>query len=246
MAMATRRTFLGNAAAVGAGVLLAQARDTRAAENVGYIDKLTDAEGKYVAAPLPFAYDALAPVIDARTVELHYNFHHKPAVAAANKAEEALAKARDSNDFALVKYYEKELAFQLSSHILHTIYWTSISGKGGEPRGDLAKAIARDFGSYAKFKAQLIAATVGVEASGWGVVGYHPITGKLMILQCENHQKLTAWGIQPILILDVFEHAYYLQYQNRRNEYVNQLFGIINWDNAARRLQAALPAREPT
>lgn len=241
--MATRRTFLHNTAAVSAGVLLAQTQNAHGADEPGYVDRLTDADGKYVAGPLPFAFDALEPAIDARTVELHYNFHHKPAVAAANKAEDALVKARDANDFALVKFYEKELAFQLSSHILHTIYWTSISGKGGEPKGDLAKVIDRNFGSYAKFKGQLIAATVAVEASGWGVVGYLPSTGKLMILQCENHQKLTAWGIQPVLVLDVFEHAYYLKYQNKRNDYVNQLFSIINWDNAASRLHAAAPAQ---
>jgi Fe-Mn family superoxide dismutase len=244
--MATRRTFLHNTAAAGAGILLAQTQVVHAAEDSGYTDKLTDGDGKYVAAPLPFAYDALDPVIDARTVELHYNFHHKPAVVAANKAEEGLAKARDSNDFALVKFYEKELAFQLSSHILHTIYWTSVSGKGGEPKGDLAKAIDMNFGSYSKFKAQLIAATIAVEASGWGIVGYHPATGKLMVLQCENHQKLTAWGIQPILVLDVFEHAYYLKYQNRRNDYTNQLFSLINWDNAAQRFLAASPERRMT
>ncbi|WP_321947850.1 superoxide dismutase [Paraburkholderia sp. J10-1] len=244
--MATRRNFLHNTAAVGAGIMLAQAQTVRAAEDAGYTDKLTDADGKYAAAPLPFAYDALEPVIDARTVELHYTFHHKPAAVAANKAQDGLAKARDSNDFSLVKYYSKELAFQLSSHILHTIYWTTVSGKGGEPKGDLAKAIANDFGSYAKFKAQLIAATVAVEASGWGIVGYHPATAKLMVLQCENHQKLTAWGIQPILVLDVFEHAYYLKYQNRRGDYVNQLFSLINWDNAAQRMDAALAARRTT
>jgi Fe-Mn family superoxide dismutase len=213
--MATRRTFLHNTAAVSAGIMLVQAQTVHAAENLGYSDKLTDADGKYAADPLPFAYDALEPVIDARTVELHYNFHHKPAVVAANKAEDNLAKARESNDFALVKFYEKELAFQLSSHILHTVYWTSVSGKGGEPKGELAKAIDKNFGSFA-------------------------------ILQCENHQKLTAWGIQPILILDVFEHAYYLKYQNRRNEYVNQLFSVINWDNVALRMQAAMPARRLT
>jgi superoxide dismutase, Fe-Mn family len=241
--MATRRNFLCNTAAVGAGMMLAQAQTVLAADETGYVDKLVDADGKYVAAPLPFAYDALDPVIDARTVELHYNFHHKPAVVAANKAEEALARARDTSDFALVKFYEKELAFQLSSHILHTVYWTSISGNGGEPKGDLAKLIDKNFGSYAKFKAQLAAATIATEASGWGVVGYHPATGKLMILQCENHQKLTAWGVQPVLVLDVFEHAYYLKYQNRRNEYVNQLFSIVNWDNASLRLQAAMPLR---
>jgi Fe-Mn family superoxide dismutase len=238
--MATRRTFLQDTAAIGAGLFMANAHSAVADESLGYVDKLIDADGKYVAVPLPYSYDALEPVIDARTVELHYNFHHKPAVAAANKAEEALAKARDTNDFVLVKHHEKELAFQLSSHILHTVYWTSISGRGGDPKTELAKAIDKSFGSYARFKAQLVAATIATEASGWGVVGYHPAMDKVMILQCENHQKLTAWGIQPILVLDVFEHAYYLKYQNRRNEYVNQLFNIVNWDAASMRLQAAM------
>lgn len=244
--MATRRTFLHNTAAVGAGFMMAQAANIQAAEDTGYTDKLTDASGKYVAGPLPFDFGALEPAIDARTVELHYNFHHKPAVVAANKAEEALAKARDTGDFALVKFYEKELAFQLSSHILHTIYWTSISGKGEPPTGNLAKAINKDFGSYEKFQAQLIAATIAVEASGWGVVGYHPAAEKLMILQCENHQKLTAWGLQPILVLDAFEHAFYLKYQNKRPEYLHQITSLLNWDNAARRLNAGMPVRQTT
>ena len=129
-------------------------------------------------------------------MELHYNFHHKRAAAAADKAEEGLARARETGDFALVKFHTRELAYQLSSHILHTNYWTSISGKGGGPKGDLAKAIDSNFGSYEKFRAQLMAATIATEASGCGIVGYLPATGKLMILQCENHQKLTAWGIQ--------------------------------------------------
>lgn len=236
--MTSRRTFMHASAAAGAG-LLASPTAVYAKEATSTMDKLTDAAGKYVAGPLPFAYDALEPVIDARTVELHYNFHHKPAVAAANKAEEALAKARDSGDFSLVKHYEKELAFQLSSHILHTIYWSNLSGKGGEPKGQLAKAIVAEFGTYEKFKAQLVAASAAVEASGWGMLGYHPATKKLMILQCENHQKLTAWGVQPLLLLDVFEHAYYLKYQNRRAEYLGNLFNIINWDNVAERFDAA-------
>jgi Fe-Mn family superoxide dismutase len=139
-----------------------------------------------------------------------------------------------------VKHYEKELAFQLSSHILHTIYWTNLSSKGGEPKDDnLVKAINANFGSYAKLRAQLAAATVAVEASGWGILGYHPATRKLMVLQCENHQKLTAWGVEPLLVLDVFEHAYYLRYQNRRAEYVDKLLNIINWDNVAERFDAA-------
>jgi Fe-Mn family superoxide dismutase len=215
------------------------ASNAKAQSRTKPLDRLTDESGKYAVAPLPFAYDALEPVIDAKTVELHYNMHHKPAAAAANRAEEALAKARDANDFALVKFHEKELAFQLSSHVLHTIYWSNMAGKGGEPQAELAKAINAEFGSFQKLKGQLAAATVAVEASGWGVLGYHPATRKLMILQCENHQKLTVWGVVPLLLLDVFEHAYYLKYQNRRPEYVGNLFNIISWNNVAERLDAA-------
>jgi Fe-Mn family superoxide dismutase len=241
--MITRRSFVQGSLVAGAGLATELAgsviRSAHAEDKPRYVDRLTDAAGKYAAAPLPFAYDALEPVIDAKTVELHYTFHHKPAVGVANKIEDELAKARDSGDYGLVKYHEKELAYWLGSHIMHTIYWTSISGKGGEPKGELAKAIAAAFGSFAKCKAQLAAATIAVEASGWGILGYYPAMKKIMILQCENHQKLTAWGVVPLLVLDVFEHAYYLKYQNRRGEYVNNLFGIINWDNAAERFDSA-------
>lgn len=242
--MLTRRNFIQNSLLAGGGLALAAEiaggiSSAHAQEKKRYVDKLTDDSGKYTVAPLPYAFDALEPAIDARTVEMHYTFHHKPAVAAANKAEEELGKARDSGDFGLVKFYEKELAYQLSSHLLHTIYWSNMSGKGGEPRGDLLKAISAYFGSYAKCKAHLSAATTAVEASGWGILGYHASTKKLMILQCENHQKLTAWGVIPLLVLDVFEHAYYLKYQNRRGEYVGNLFNIVNWDNVAERFESA-------
>ncbi len=238
--MTSRRNFMqGSVAATGmllaADAVIAQTGPGRRR----YADKLTDDAGKYAVAPLPYAYDALEPVIDAKTVEFHYNFHHKPAAVAANRAEEGLAKARDTSDYSQVKALEKELSYQLSSHILHSIYWTNMAGKGGEPGGDLARAISGEFGSFAKFKAHLIAATTSVEASGWGLLGYQPASKKLMILQCENHQKLTAWGVVPLLMLDVFEHAYYLKYQNRRPEYVNNLFGIVSWDNVAERFDAA-------
>lgn len=237
--MESRRDFVKDAVLVAGAALATTGAAAQPTGKARDVDKLTDETGKYVVAPLPFSFDALEPVVDARTVELHYIYHHKPAVAAANNAEAALAKARDANDFALVKYYEKELAFQLSSHLLHSIYWTNLGGKGGEPKGDLASAVTAEFGSFAKLKAQLAAATTAVEASGWGILGYHPTTKKLMVLQCENHQKLTAWGVAPLLVLDVFEHAYYLKYQNRRGEYVNGLFNIVNWENVAERFDAA-------
>ena len=236
--MITRRDFVEGSLLAG-GLAFAAARGAQAQSRTRYLDQLTDSSGKYAVAPLPYAYDALEPSIDARTVELHYNNHHKPAVAAANRAEEELAKARESGQFGVVKHYEKELAYQLSSHILHTIYWTNLGGKGGEPRGDLAKALDAEFGSYARFKAQLAAVSAAVEASGWGLLGYHPATRKLMILQCENHQKQTAWGIVPLLLVDVFEHAYYLKYQNRRADYIGNLFNVINWDNVAERYASA-------
>jgi superoxide dismutase, Fe-Mn family len=238
--MTSRRDFMQCSVAATGMLLTAEAAIAQTSSGRRrYVDKLTDDAGKYAVAPLPYAYDGLEPVIDAKTVELHYTFHHKPAAVAANRAEEGLAKARESGDYSQVKGLERELAYQLSSHILHSIYWTNMAGKGGEPGGDLAKAIAGEFGSYAKFKGHLVAATTSVEASGWGLLGYHPATKKLMILQCENHQKLTAWGVVPLLLLDVFEHAYYLKYQNRRPEYVNNLFNIISWDNVAERLDAA-------
>jgi len=236
--MTSRRDFL-EGAALTAGLALVSANDAQAQGRARYTDKLTDDAGKYAVAPLPYAYGALEPAIDAKTVELHYNNHHKPAAAAANKAEEELAKARESGQFGLVKHYEKELAYQLSSHILHTIYWTNLGGKGGEPSGELAKAINHDFGSYAMFKAQLAAASGAVEASGWGLLGFHPSTKKLTILEVENHQKQTALGIVPLLLIDVFEHAYYLKYQNKRAEYISNVFTIVNWDNVAQRYDAA-------
>jgi len=236
--MMTRREFV-QGPVLASGLAFAAVGSAHAQGRTRYADKLTDSSGKYEVAPLPYGYDALEPAIDARTVELHYNNHHKPAVAAANRAEEELAKAREGGQFALVKHYEKELAYQLSSHILHSIYWTNLGGKGGEPSGELAKAINAQFGDYGKFKAQLAAVSGAVEASGWGLLGYHPSTRKLMILQVENHQKQTAWGIVPLLMVDVFEHAYYLKYQNRRPEYINSLFSVINWNNVAERYDSA-------
>jgi superoxide dismutase, Fe-Mn family len=240
LAMESRRSFVQSATWVGSAALLAASTAyAQPGSKSRYVDKLTDDTGKYVAGPLPFALDALEPVIDSKTVELHYNFHHKPAVGVANAAEAALGRARDSGDFSQVKSLEKELAFQLSSHLVHTIYWTNLGGKGGAPTGDLARAISAQFGSHEKFESHLASATQTVEASGWGILAYHPMTRKLMLPQCENHQKLTAGGVAPLLVLDVFEPAYYLKYQNRRGEYVGNLFSIINWDNVSERFDAA-------
>lgn len=183
--------------------------------------------------PLPYAYNALEPVIDEETLRLHHDKHHQSYVSGLNKAEEELAKARQSGDYSLIKHWEKNAAFHGSGHILHTLFWENLTPKSqakAKPSGHLAEAIERDFGSFDAFKAQFTAATIEVEGSGWGVLAYRPMDGKLVVLQAEKHQNLTQWGAQPLLVFDVWEHAYYLKYKNARADFVKALWDIVNWD----------------
>ncbi len=193
--------------------------------------------------PLPYAYDALEPAIDEQTMRLHHDLHHKAYVDGLNKAEEMLAKARESGDYALVKHWEREAAFHGSGHLLHAIFWPNLApagrGGGGEPTGALAARIREDFGSFAAFQAHFAAAATQVEASGWAILAHRPADGRLVVLTAEKHQNLTQWGVVPLLVLDVWEHAYYLKYQNRRAEYVKNFFGVINWSDVAGRYAAA-------
>jgi Fe-Mn family superoxide dismutase len=190
--------------------------------------------------PLPYAYDALEPYYDEQTVRLHHDKHHAAYVAGLNKAEEQLAAARAAGDYALIKHWERELAFHGSGHLLHTLFWENMTpGGGGEPDGELAAQITQDFGSFEAFKAQFSAAANAVEGSGWGLLGWLPAFGKLVVLQVEKHQDLTLWGVVPLLIVDVWEHAYYLKYQNRRAEWVSNWWNLVNWPDVARRFAAA-------
>ena len=191
--------------------------------------------------PLPYAYNALEPVIDEQTMHLHHDKHHAGYVKGLNEAEKKLAEARKTGDHSLIKHLEREAAFHGSGHILHSIFWNNLSPNGGgEPGGKLARAMNAEFGSYDAFKAQMIAATNSVEGSGWGVFAYQPILKKLVILQAEKHQNLTQWGAIPLLVIDVWEHAYYLKYQNRRAEFVENIFKIVNWNNVEERYNEAL------
>ncbi len=193
--------------------------------------------------PLPYPYDALEPHIDAQTMTLHHDLHHKSYVDGLNKAEQMLAQARQSGDLSLVKHWEREAAFHGSGHLLHAIFWQNLApagkGGGGEPTGDLAKQINADFGSFEHFRAHFAAAATQVEGSGWAILAYRPFDGVLVILTAEKHQNLTQWGVVPLLALDVWEHAYYLTYQNRRAEYVKNAFAIFNWADVAERFAGA-------
>jgi len=190
--------------------------------------------------PLPYAYDALEPYYDEQTVRLHHDAHHKAYVDGLNNAEAKLAEAREKGDFALVKHWERELAFHGSGHILHTIFWENMApGAGGPAVGPIAAQIEADFGSYEIFKKQFSAAAVAVEGSGWAVLGWNPFFGRLVILTAEKHQDLTQWGVVPLLVCDVWEHAYYLKYQNKRAAWVEAWWNLVNWEDVNRRFAAA-------
>ena len=197
--------------------------------------------GEHKLPPLPYAYDALEPVIDAETLKIHHDKHHKKYVDDLNKTELALVKARNSEDYTYIKQLEGELAFNSSGHILHSIYWRIMSrpGNGFTPGTKLENWLNWCFGSYEAFKAQFLAATKAVEASGWGILGFSTAFCRLEILQCEKHQNLTQWGIIPLLVCDVWEHAYYLKYQNLRDKYVEEWWKLINWPEVEQRLMAA-------
>jgi len=197
---------------------------------------------KYVLPPLAYDYSALEPHIDAQTMQLHHSIHHASYVAGLNAALTKMEEARESNDFATIKHLSREAAFHGSGHLLHCIFWENMgpqSRGGGQIPAPVAARLRHDFGSTDAFKAQFGAASKSVEASGWGILGFEPMGKQLVVLQSEKHQNLTQWGIIPILVIDVWEHAYYLRYQNRRAEYVDAFWNVVNWSNVADRLAAA-------
>ena len=207
------------------------------------LDKLTDAQGNYALGALPYKANSLEPFMPEENLMLHYTAHHGGAVKTANKATEMVKKALDTQNLEGVDFWTKKLSLHLSSHVLHTIFWTNLSAKKTEPKGDLLKRIEKDFGTFDRMKMLLIHHSKNVDGNGWGLLGYLPSTDKLIVLEVENHEKLTLWGIVPLMVIDVWEHAYYLKFKNKRADFVDELFGFLNWDNAAERLAIALKMR---
>lgn len=192
--------------------------------------------GKHRLPPLPYPYNALEPYIDEKTMHLHHDEHHKAYVDGLNKAEIMLKRARQSGDYTLIKHWEREAAFHGAGHYLHTIFWEIMSPKGGgKPQGVLAKQIKRDFGSFEKFKEHFSHAAEKVEGGGWAVLVWSPRSHRLAILQAEKHQNLSQWDVIPLLCLDVWEHAYYLKYPNRRKKYIQNWWHIVYWPEVAKR-----------
>lgn len=189
---------------------------------------------------LAYPYDALEPYYDEETLRLHHGKHHQSYVDGLNKAETQLAEARSRSDYGLIKHWLKEIAFHGSGHILHTLFFENLAPAGqSSPGQKTINQLEKDFGSFDEFKKMFTAAAAAVEGSGWALLCYNPLFQQLEILQAEKHQNLTQWGVIPLLVIDVWEHAYYLKYQNRRPEYIAAWWNIVNWDKVEERLVKA-------
>ncbi|HVX96974.1 MAG TPA: superoxide dismutase [Polyangia bacterium] len=194
----------------------------------------------YTLPELPYAVGALEPHLSARIVELHHGKHHAAYVAGANTALEKLEEARSKGDFAAIAALERALAFNVSGHVLHSIFWTNLAPKaGGKPDGALAQAIDKDFGSFDAFKKQLTAAASTIMGSGWAALVWEPLAKKLLVTQIYDHQGNLANGSTPLLVLDAWEHAFYLQYENRKVDFFEAVWNLWNWPDVARRFAEA-------
>ncbi|MCX6496403.1 MAG: superoxide dismutase [Rhodoluna sp.] len=196
---------------------------------------------KYVLPDLSYDYGALEPNISGKIMELHHDKHHLAYVNGANSALDALADAREKNDLTMVNKFQKDLAFNLAGHVNHTVFWKNMSPEGGDkPTGELAAAIDEYFGSFDAFRAHFTASALGIQGSGWSILVWDILGQKLIIEQLYDHQGNLSVGSIPLLMLDMWEHAFYLDYQNVKPEYVKAFWNIVNWaDVQARFLEAS-------
>ncbi len=197
---------------------------------------------KYVLPELPYAYDALEPHISAEIMELHHSKHHQNYVNGANAALEKLEAARkDGSIAAVVTALSKDLAFNLGGHTNHSLFWENLGPNGGgKPTGALAAAIDADFGSFEEFQKHFAVAALGLQGSGWAVLAYDKIGERLVIEQMTDQQGNLSIDLVPLLLLDMWEHAFYLQYKNVKADYVAAVWNVFNWDEVAARYAAAV------
>ncbi|SED38413.1 superoxide dismutase, Fe-Mn family [Gordonia malaquae] len=195
----------------------------------------------YTLPELPYDYDALAPHISGKIMELHHSKHHANYVAGLNTTLEKLAEARDSGNFGAIVGLEKTLAFNLGGHINHSIFWKNLSPDGGDkPIGELAAAIDENFGSFDKFRAHFEQTALTIQGSGWAILAWDTLGGKLHIVQLYDQQSNIPATLVPIIQLDMWEHAFYLDYLNVKSDYVKAFWNIANWADAQERFDAAI------
>lgn len=194
----------------------------------------------YQLPPLPYAYNALEPHIGEQTMKLHHDKHHMAHVSGLNRALAQLDAARTAGDYAQAMVWAREAAVQGSGHVLHSIFWPNMSpAGGGDPGGALAEQIERDLGGMAAFRAQFSEAAMVISGNGWAVLAWEPVGACLMILPVSDYQQGALWGAVPLLVLDMWEHAYYLTYHNRRRAYIEAWWQVVNWADVNERLLGA-------
>jgi Fe-Mn family superoxide dismutase len=195
---------------------------------------------RYSLPDLAYDYGALEPHISGKIMELHHSKHHSAYVRGANDSLARMEEARKLEDFARLAALERSLAFNLSGHILHSIFWQNMTPRGGgRPQGELSRAIAEDFGGFEKLRTQMIEVASTVMGSGWAALVWEPIGQRLLTTQIYDHQSNLCQAGLPILVLDAWEHAFYLQYQNRKREFFEAIWNVWNWEDAEDRFMAA-------
>jgi len=196
---------------------------------------------RYTLPDLSYDYNALEPYISGKVMQLHHGKHHALYVKNANTALDQLDEARQTEDFARLAALERSLAFNLSGHILHSIFWKNLTPKGGgNPQGELNTAIQQDFGGFERFRKQLTEVAATIMGSGWAALVWEPIGKRLLITQIYDHQSNLAQAGVPLMVIDAWEHAYYLQYENRKTEFFGAVWNLWNWKDIAERYGAAI------
>lgn len=188
-------------------------------------------DGKYTLPPLPYDYDALEPHIDAQTMRLHHDVHHQGYVNGLNSTLDTLAEIRgQQTNPAYLEGLQRNVSFNGGGHMLHTIFWATMAPQaGGEPAGELADAIKRSFGSFQQFQQYFSSVATSVKGSGWAILAYEPLGDNLVVFGANDQDLRMIAGAQPLLPLDVWEHAYYLKYQSKRADYVKAWWNVVNW-----------------
>jgi len=195
---------------------------------------------RYTLPDLPYDYSALEPHITGHILELHHDKHHRAYVEGANRGIDQLLEARQKGGIERVPTIERALAFNVSGHVLHSIFWQNLAPEGArKPAGELAEAIERDFGSLASLRGQMIELAKTTMGSGWAALVFEPVTRRLGTMQIHDHQSEVTQGSVPLLVLDAWEHAYYLQYETDKEAYFKAIWNVFDWDDVAARYQRA-------
>jgi len=200
----------------------------------------------YKVPDLEFDYGALEPHISGQLMELHHGKHHAAYVENANLAIARLAEARLKGDFTHLAEFERALAFNLSGHVLHSILWKNLTPKGGDrPDGALARAIDTSFGSFDTFRKQLTESASTIMGSGWAALAWDTAGERLITMQIHDHQSNLGFGCVPLMVIDAWEHAYYLQYQNQKAAFFEAVWQLWNWKDVSSRFTAARRVASP-